>query len=648
MKNKLYFFSFLILFYSLSISGFENNININSKIINTNSNFAQKKYQNQKNIIDNNFVNTNDHLNNFIELLSPNGFQQWEANSTKKILFKSNGINNIKIEYSSDNGTTWNIITNSTSVSGGEFSWKLPSTISDKYLIKLTGLEQNLIDQSDNNFSVINIKNPNNQDFIFFSDSPTSNFYDPSWGFATSPSSLELINQKAPVTYEYSLVGNYSIKMNWRSVPNGDWGLAIAGAGWIGRDILTKDTLIVNIFSKNDLSSLQLPMLFFEDINNKKTAKTSLANYISSIKANQWNKVIVPLKWFKDNPGSANLQNIKTIYFGQNKPDDIQNTFYLDDIRMIGGKPISGDARKLIVVLGSSTAAGTGASPIDSSWVRRFNEFMLSKDPNSYLVNLAVGGYTTYDVMPSYFVPPSNKPLPKTENNITKALTYKPWAILINLPSNDANMNYTVDEQIFNLKTIVKEATNNKIKVWITTTQPRNFSQSQRDNLKVVKDSIKSTFKNFAVDVFTPLANPDGTIKSIFNSGDGIHLNNAGHKIIYDKFIEAKVWETITGIEILEQELPKTFSLKQNYPNPFNPSTTIEFSLPVVSYVDIKVYDILGREIKTLTHKKYFPGIYKIDFNALNLASGMYIYRIIANDENNSSYIKTMKMILTK
>ena len=106
----------------------------------------------------------------------------------------------------------------------------------------------------------------------------------------------------------------------------------------------------------------------------------------------------------------------------------------------------------------------------------------------------------------------------------------------------------------------------------------------------------------------------------------------------------------VAAIEVglVECGFPKTFSLKQNYPNPFNPSTTIEFSLPVVSYVDIKVYDILGREIKTLTHKKYFPGIYKIDFNALNLASGMYIYRIIANDENNSSYIKTMKMILTK
>lgn len=595
------------------------------------------------------FINNFLFAQNFIDLISPNGYQQWQANSVKKILFTSKGINNIKIEFSSDAGMTWNVIVNSAPVTSGDYSWTLPAKTGDKYLVKLTGLEQNVSDVSRYPFSIIPSKPDNNQDFIFFSDSPTKNYYDPSWGFATAPSTLELINSnKAPVSTDYSLVGNYSLKINWRSKSGGDWGLAIAGIGWVGRDVMSKDTLVFNVFSQADLNSLQLPMIYLEDLNNNKTAKTSLATFTNSIKGNQWNKIYVPLKWFKDNPGSANLENIKTIFFSQNKPDDVQNTLYVDDVRMIGGKPINGDFRKVVVVLGSSTAAGTGASPIDSSWVRRYRSYMLSKDPDSYLVNLAVGGYTSYDIMPSNFVAPAGRPTPKTSNNITKALSYKPWVILVNLPSNDANMNYSLSEQVSNLKTIVNEATSKKVKLWITTTQPRNFSESQRSNLIAMKDSIISIFKNYAVNVFTPLANADGTIKSIYNSGDGIHLNNAGHKIIFDKFVDAKVWEIITDVNEFEKEIPTSFALSQNYPNPFNPTTIIEFSLPVASRIDLRVYDILGREIVTLLQGEFNAGKYKVEWNANNFASGMYLYRIIASGKDNSFFFKTNKMLLTK
>ncbi|MEW6004061.1 MAG: glucoamylase family protein [Stygiobacter sp.] len=101
-----------------------------------------------------------------------------------------------------------------------------------------------------------------------------------------------------------------------------------------------------------------------------------------------------------------------------------------------------------------------------------------------------------------------------------------------------------------------------------------------------------------------------------------------------------------TNIE--DKNLPFEFELYQNYPNPFNPNTFIEFSLPVSSRIDLKVYDMLGREIITLASGKYNAGNYKVNFDASKLASGMYIYRLIANGENNPSFIKTMKMILTK
>jgi hypothetical protein len=94
-----------------------------------------------------------------------------------------------------------------------------------------------------------------------------------------------------------------------------------------------------------------------------------------------------------------------------------------------------------------------------------------------------------------------------------------------------------------------------------------------------------------------------------------------------------------------------TFRLENNYPNPFNPSTTIEYSIPQnteysprrMLQTTLKVYDILGNEVATLVNEAKQPGNYKVEFNASNLPSGVYFYRIISND-----FVETKKMILMK
>ena len=92
-----------------------------------------------------------------------------------------------------------------------------------------------------------------------------------------------------------------------------------------------------------------------------------------------------------------------------------------------------------------------------------------------------------------------------------------------------------------------------------------------------------------------------------------------------------------------------TFQLKQNYPNPFNPSTTIEFSVPEESSVEMKVYNILGVEVASLVSGTYSPGNYKAIFNGDNLASGIYLAKIIATAKsNNHTFSKTVKMTLLK
>ena len=89
--------------------------------------------------------------------------------------------------------------------------------------------------------------------------------------------------------------------------------------------------------------------------------------------------------------------------------------------------------------------------------------------------------------------------------------------------------------------------------------------------------------------------------------------------------------------------LPTEYTLYQNYPNPFNPVTTIKYDLPNASDVSLIIYDILGRKVKELVHIKQQGGRYEIQFNASNLASGVYIYQLITD-----KYVNAKKMILLK
>ena len=101
--------------------------------------------------------------------------------------------------------------------------------------------------------------------------------------------------------------------------------------------------------------------------------------------------------------------------------------------------------------------------------------------------------------------------------------------------------------------------------------------------------------------------------------------------------------EMITAVKNQKNNLPTSFYLQQNYPNPFNPSTTISYSVPKSSLVTIKVYDILGREIKTIINEEKSTGNYSIQFNGNSLPSGIYFYRMQAG-----SFAETKKLILMK
>lgn len=188
-----------------------------------------------------------------------------------------------------------------------------------------------------------------------------------------------------------------------------------------------------------------------------------------------------------------------------------------------------------IVVLGSSTAAGSGPTNTANAWVNQFRSYVQSVNGSSEVINLAVGGYTTYHVMPSTYTPPTDRPSPDPQHNITKALSYYPDAIIINLPTNDASSGYTVTEQLSNYTQVLTLAAAQKVPVYVSTTQPRYLSADLRQNLIAVRDSTVKKLGKYAIDFWTDIAAADGTINPMYDMGDGVHLNDAAHTVLANR-----------------------------------------------------------------------------------------------------------------
>ena len=118
-----------------------------------------------------------------------------------------------------------------------------------------------------------------------------------------------------------------------------------------------------------------------------------------------------------------------------------------------------------------------------------------------------------------------------------------------------------------------------------------------------------------------------------------------GGEIFYYRLKQVDLDGRVEYSDIVEVEfdIPRDFVLHQNYPNPFNPSTTIKYAVPNTSQVSIKVYDMTGQEVASLVNEMKEAGTYEIKFDARNLASGIYIYRMIADNFTSVKKLNVLK-----
>ena len=258
--------------------------------------------------------------------------------------------------------------------------------------------------------------------------------------------------------------------------------------------------------------------------------------------------------------------------------------------------------------------------------------FQLSKDPS--FVNLVFEDSSLTDTA-------------LTIDSLEDGIQYY-WHILSD-NNTDSIGGYAGYSNLFSFTTLLKNPSN----LSVTTSPQANFllwdsvannadsviierkGGSDTLNYKIVGEVSKN--KNYFLD-----ESPD-TVNVISNQY--MYRIKLVNQYSYSDYVYSPIitWSRVTDIYTENNEIPKIYSLKQNYPNPFNPNTTIEYAIPKQSNVTIIIFDLLGREVMTLVNEVKQAGNYKVKFNAYNLPSGVYIYRIKAGD-----FVAIKKLILLK
>lgn len=207
-----------------------------------------------------------------------------------------------------------------------------------------------------------------------------------------------------------------------------------------------------------------------------------------------------------------------------------------------------------ISVIGSSTAAGVGASSPDSSWVGRMNYyFKYQQGLVDSIHRLGVSATTPYHGMPTSYTPPAGRPSPDPLHNVTRAVSLLQGMavpangiVIVNYPSNGYDA-YSIAEIMSRLQTIYDSAIQAGNRCYVTTTQPRsdgNFSQpSIRLKMAVLKDSIINRFGvantlNFWDGMYNPA---DTTILAAYRA-DSTHFNNLGHRILFERVVAKNIF----------------------------------------------------------------------------------------------------------
>ena len=298
---------------------------------------------------------------------------------------------------------------------------------------------------------------------------------------------------------------------------------------------------------------------------------------------------------------------------------------------------------KIYSVIGSSTAAGREATVPDSAWVNRLTNHYQSLGLTIVPHNLAVGGRNCYHGMPSGYTPPPGRDFPQVSENITMALSFSPDVVIVSYVSNNYDF-YSISEIMTCLQTM-KDAANAQGKdCYVTTSQPRQdgaFADfTTRSRLKVIRDSIMNRFGNFAIDFYTGIADPiTYTINTDYSHGDGVHLNDWGHRILFERVREKDIFNLLLPVRLAD------FSADPLTRNVYI-SWKVMDETPGIEYAIQRSKDGVHFENVYLVRSNSTKMVNNYKFIDKPVNTGVYFYRLMINENGTRLSSATKKVII--
>ena len=183
------------------------------------------------------------------------------------------------------------------------------------------------------------------------------------------------------------------------------------------------------------------------------------------------------------------------------------------------------------VVMGSSSAMGAGASSPAKSWVGLLRSASIASGATVH--NVAMGGHSTYHALSSQCVVSANRPKFSAEHNIEKALSLQPDLVLLSYPTNDAAGSLPVLETASNLMLMRWQLAQKNAAVLVLSSQPRNMEKDKQALLLELDKLLKPVVGACFVELHALLADAQGNLDARYDFGDGVHLNDAGHAVVY-------------------------------------------------------------------------------------------------------------------
>jgi len=181
------------------------------------------------------------------------------------------------------------------------------------------------------------------------------------------------------------------------------------------------------------------------------------------------------------------------------------------------------------VIIGSSSAAGAGATP-GYSWADLLTVYAIEK--GAQVLNIAKGGATTYQALGSHCQVASSRFQPDPAHNIDQAVALRANLVIISFPSNDQAMNYSTAESVSNLMNIRWQLAQQNIPTVILSSQPRNMDANRQQKLIEFNQQLRPLLGPCFVDVHDLLLGPSGALDPRYDF-DGVHLNNMGHEVVF-------------------------------------------------------------------------------------------------------------------